>query len=304
MYKFSAGLLLTFVSLVTSATQWEVKQNFRYRDSHQTSEILFKDSGKFDKKKVKQGNRWRLESLITATNETSIDKLDWIWRLGYKYERKDDVSLQYKQDGRLKKDKSRIEYERTKLMGLGLTYKQLGILGADRWVVKAYFDSYLDIDYRAAHVAQDATGYQASSTGWESKVKFSGEYSLGPMGWYVTPMVTYRERYLSGWQDKRSDKSVASAKEQRVELGLWANWLMPIDGVEVFFGPLWQRENEATKQQDDSWQWQRQQRLYAYVMFEYEAPTHGFEMEFKIQHGLSGANRYDTKYKIELSYEF
>jgi len=290
--------------LPVQAVEWELKQDIRYRDSYQTREISYKDSGKFDKEKVKRGNRWRLESLLTATNETTVEDLEWVWRLGYKFERKDDRSIQLKSDGSLKKDKSRVEYERTKFMGLGIKYKQRDILGADRWLLKAHVDSFFDIEYSAGHLASDASSYHSNSSGWEVKARVNGEYSLGPMGWYVIPTIAYRQRYYSSWQDSVNDKSQASAREQRIELGLWLNWVMPVDGLEVLFGPQWQNNNEAERQSDQSWQWNDAERLYAYIKFEYEAPTRGFEMEFKIQHALRGDNIYDTKYNVELSYEF
>lgn len=242
--------------------------------------------------------------MLIATSKTGADELDWVWRLGYKFERKDDVSLQFKEDGSLKKDKSRVEYKRTKLMGLGLDYKKLNVLGADRWVIKTHYDSYFDIDLSAGHIAEDAKEYHGSTSGLEFRTKFMGEYSMGPMGWFVTPMLMYRERGQSSWSDDKNGKFEARTKERRTEIGLWVNWLMPIDGVELFLGPLWQREKEGEKQTDSTWEWDNEQRTYAHLMLEYEAPSHGVEVEFKVQHVLSGDNQYDTRYKVEFSYEF
>jgi len=304
MWKTISLIICTSIATAAHATNWELKQKIKYRDSHQTSELKYKKSGKFDKETVKEKNRWRSEVLLTATSKTTVDELDWVWRIGYKFERKDDSNRQFKEDGSLKKDKSRVEYERTKLMGLGLNYKKLSVLGADRWVIKTHFDNYFDIDLSTGHLAEDAKGYHGSTSGLEFCTKFTGEYSTGAMGWFITPMLMYRERGQSSWSDEQNDKFEPQTKERRTELGLWVNWLMPIDGIELFFGPVWQREKEGEKQTDTSWKWEKEQRTYAHLMLEYEAPSHGLEVEFKVQHIFSGDSRHDTRYKFEISYEF
>ena len=297
-------VLCGFVSLGCNATDWELKHDFKYRETAVKSVIEHHDDGSFDKKKLSEKDRFKSETLLSATNDTLWQPLEWVGRVGYKFERKNDIKLQFKQDGSLKKNKSRVEYQRTQLIGLGLIYKMKKLAGSDRWVLKTHADSFYNIDYDASHLGADAKAYSGQGSGYEFKAKLTGEYSTSSHSWYIMPTLDYRHRYAGSFTDKINGKIKSKELDQRFEFGLFVSWIMPIDGFELMFGPMWQRQNEAQQQSDKTWQWQDQERTFAHIKLEYEEPIPGFEMEIEIEHVIGGANLNQTKFTVEFSYEF
>jgi len=224
--------------------------------------------------------------------------------LGYNYQRKNDRSWQFRQDNSLKKDKSRFEYQRTQLVGAGAVYKMKNTLGADRWVLKTHLDRWFNIEYDTGKLAQDAKSYHGNNKGYEFKAKLQGEYSTASYSWYVVPLISYRAQYSGYWNDTDSGTEQEAQRGERLELGLYLSWLLPVDGFELSFGPLWQQELDTEKLRHASWLWSKEQRTYAHIMLEYEEPIPGFELELEIEHVISGDNINDTKFTFELSYEF
>lgn len=304
MKKLIGIILLSILSQSALAIEWELKNKFKFRDGERVTKLEYEDDGSFDKQKVKEKNSFKSEMLLTASGQTQMDNLEWVGRLGYKFERKNDYSVQLKEDGSIKKDKSRVEYKRTQLVGLGAVYKIRDLLGSQRWVLKTHVDSFFNIEYDAGHIAEDTKSFHGRNSGYEFRAKFSGEYSTTSNSFYVIPMFDYRHRYAGHWVDSVNEKNKDAELEQRTEVALYLNWVLPIDGFELIIGPMWQRENEAEQPQGESWDWQDEERVYAHVMLEYEEPNPGFELELEVEHVVRGHNINDSKIMLELSYEF
>lgn len=301
-------LLLCSACLLTStatAGQWELKTDLKYTDGSGSDITSYDSAGDFDKRKVKQKRKTQLETLLTYTIESTLPELEYIGRVGHLFKHTKDKDLQLKDDGSLKKDKTRTEFERITYAGLGLRYDTGRILGADRWLLKARYDRYLHVSYGANQLHEDAKARSGDLKGYEWSVKAEGEYSTHWPGIYLHPFVEYKQERLNLWHDDTRDKIQEAEMEQQYEAGLFLSWITPLDGWELTTGPYWQRELDAERADDEKdWVWDDDERWIAQVKLEYEAPMPGFEMEFAIEQHLNGGDQGERRYNLELSYEF
>ena len=298
-------LLLPFFSLPASATDWELKHDLSYRDDPLRNTVEYEDDGSFDKRKQRQKNRITSDLQVIHSYETTIDELGWFWKLGQKTEKTDDINRHYKQDGSLKKDKTRQEKLRIQYFGLGFKYNFNTLLGSDRWALSVGHNYYIDVDYSATDLHPDAKDYSGSDRGFNSVITLKGEYSTPSLSWYQIQVLEYEREYFIQWYDEIGQEGQESEQEEQWEAGIFANWIMPVNGWELIIGPLWQRENEAERKYGESiWQWSDQEQLIAQLKLEYEAPIPGFEMELKLEKHLTGEDKGQKKINLELSYEF
>ena len=98
------------------AGEWEIKTDLEYTDGARSDVTTF-DGGSFDKRKVKNKYKTKLETLLTYTEESSIDNLKYSYRFGYIYKRVKDNELELREDGSVKKDKTRTEVDRITYAG-------------------------------------------------------------------------------------------------------------------------------------------------------------------------------------------
>lgn len=287
------------------ANEWEIKTDIDYTDGAVSDITTYDDVGDFDKRKIKQKRKTEIETLLTYSQETSHKGLSYSLRLGHLFKRNKDRSLQLKEDGSVKKDKTRTEFDRITYAGVGGKYKIKDILGADRWVLKARYDRYLHVSYGANELHEDAKERAGDLNGYEWKIRANGEYSTPWISLYILPHLEYKQERLSLWHDDKRDKVQEAELEQQYEAGLFLNWLPPVDGLDITFGPYWQRELDAERAEDETeWVWDDDERWIARFKLEYEAPMPGFEMEFIVEEHLNGGDEGERKYNIELSYEF
>lgn len=292
-------------SVTATAGQWEINNDLKYTDGAHSDITTYDNVGDFDKRKVKQKRKTELETLLTYTVETSLPELAYVARAGHLFKRTKDRDLQLKDDGSLKKDKTRTEFERITYAGLGLRYDTGNALGADRWLLKARYDRYLHVSYGANQLHEDANARRGDLNGYEWSVEASGEYSTHWPEIYLHPFIEYKQERLSAWHDDARDKSQEAEMEQQYEAGLLLSWLTPVDGWELIAGSFWQRELDAERAADEKdWIWDDDERWIAQVKFEYEAPLPGFEMEFVVKQHLNGGDKGERRYNLELSYEF
>ncbi len=297
--------LAPMIATNSHAGDWELKTDIEYTDGAVSDVTTYKSGGGFDKRKIKQKRKTEVNTLLTYSDKTDIKGLKYILRVGHLFQRNKDRSLQLKEDGSLKKDKTRTEYDRISFAGIGGRYKIKDVLGADRWVLKARYDRYLHVSYGANDLAEDAKERAGDLTGYEWSVKADGEYSTPWMGFYLLPFVEFKQERLSLWHDDKRAKIQDAEMEQQYEAGLFLNWIPPVDGWDISFGPYWQRELDATRADDEyDWTWEDDERWIARLKLEYEAALPGFEMEFVIEEHLNGGDEGERQYNIELSYEF
>jgi hypothetical protein len=60
----------------------------------------------------------------------------------------------------------------------------------------------------------------------------------------------YHGRNTGYWTDTINN---IEKEAERLELGLYLSWLLPVDGFELIVGPLWQQESGAEKQRHSVW---------------------------------------------------
>lgn len=307
MNRSNALLLLSSACLFAStavADGWEIKTDLKYTDGA-TSDVTTYDGGSFDKRKIKKKRKTEVETLLTYTAESRVPELEYIGRVGHLFKRNKDRDLQLKEDGSLKKDKTRTEFDRITYAGFGLRYDTGRFLGADRWLLKARYDRYLHVSYGANMLHEDAKARSGDLTGYEWAIKASGEYSTPSHALYLHPFFEFKQERLSLWHDDKRDKIQEAEMEQQYEAGLFLSWITPVDGWELIVGPYWQRELDAERAEDEvDWTWDDDERWIAHLKLEYEAPISGFEMEISVEEHLNGGDEGERRYNLELSYEF
>jgi len=303
--KLTPPLLGLVLTSTTANAQWEIKTDLEYRDGNRSNITSYEDDGSFDKRKVKQKRRVEAETLLTYTQEAAVPELEYSIRLGHLFKRTHDTDLQFKENGDLKKDKTRTEYERYTYAGLGLRYDTGTLLGADRWLLKTRYDRYLHVSYSANQLHEDAKSRSGDLTGFEWSVKAEGEYSTPSPAFYLHPFVSFKQERLSSWHEDLRGKAQEAEQEQQYEAGLYLSWITPIDGWELIAGPYWQRELDAERAPDETeWVWEDDERWIARARLEYEAPYPGFELEITFEQHLNGGKENQRELNLELSYEF
>lgn len=301
--------LLTISSLLlssyTMAGDWELKSDLKYTDAAHSDITSYESNGDFDKRKIKHKRKTKLNTLLTYSEKTDIDGLSYQLRLGHQFERRKEQNLQRKENGSIKKDKSRTEFDRLTYAGLGSKYRIKDILGADRWVLSGYYDRFLHISYGANQLQDDAKPRGGDLQGYKWSVKAKGEYSTPWISWYLSPYLKYKEEKRDAWHDDLQNEMKEAELEQDYEAGFMLDWITPFDGWELSIGPYWHRELDAEREYgDDNWQWEDDERWIAHMKLEYEAPLPGFELELVIEEHLNGADQGERQYNLELSYEF
>ncbi len=307
MLRFKRFILMAVLAttpLTATAIDWEIKSDLNYTDGARSNQIKY-DGGSFDERVVKKKRKTELKTVLVASFKPSIMGLDYQLRAGYNWEQNRDSEREYREDGSLKKDKSRTEYDRISFIGAGLNFKSDPFLGADLWRIKARYDRYFHIAYGASELREDAKARSGSLDGYEWKVKLEGEYSTPWISLYLLPRLEYKEERFGDWYNKGRDRREEAEKEQQYEAGLFLDWITPLDGWELRVGPYWQRELDAEKSLDDgNWDWEDDERWLVRIELEYESPLPGFELEFNVEQHLNGEDQTERKYNLELSYEF
>lgn len=303
--RYSLPLIIGMTTGVSApvCAEVELKTQLEYRDGQRHSKIKYEDDGSFDERDVKRKSRWESDTLLTV--ELTPDS-DWIWsaRLGYNARRTDDYSREYREDGSLKKDKTRTEWRQSPYLGVGLRVDFGSMLGGDAWSFRAYHDRFIDVEYRATGLAEDAKPVAGRGNGWETKLTLQAEYPSLWYSVYLLPRISIKHEQYSAWSNSAQDEREKAEQELQYEARLWLDWIMPVAGWELMFGPTWQQEDKAKRKSDQPWEWDNEEQWIGTVKLEYESPMPGFEMELAAEHWLNGADQDDTRYKLELSYEF
>ncbi len=296
-----SGLLLGSPAL---AMDIELKTDLEYSRSPETREIQYKKSGAFDELDVSRKTRWESKTLLIL-GFWQGERWTWQGRMGMNYRRTQDMSLEFREDGSLKNDKSRTEWRTTPVIGAGFRYDIGRALGGYNWTLDGYHDRFIDVSYKATSVAADANQRSGRGTGHESKLLLNGEYMTPVSSLFLQPRLEVKHQYFSQWHDSARERDEAAEQELQYEASLWLSWIPPLDGWELTLGPTWQREDKAERDTDShQWSWEDEERWLGQVRLEYEAPVPGFEFEFKIERHLNGPDRREMKYQAELSYEF
>ncbi len=295
------GLNLGFASATHAGI--ELKTQLKYTDGQQRSEIKYKDDGRFDEQDVKRRSRWESDSLLAIDLNPESQ---WLWsaRLGYNAQRTVDHSHEYREDGSLKKDKTRTEWRQSPYLGLGLRYDFGSFLGGDAWSFRAYHDRFFDVEYKATGLAEDAKPIAGRGSGYETKLLLQAEYPSPWYSIYLLPKLSIKHEQYSAWTNTAQDEQEKAEQELQYEARLWLDWIMPAPGWELMFGPTWQLEDKARRKPHEPWEWENEEQWIGTVKLEYESPMPGFEMELAAEHWLNGIDKDDTRYKLELSYEF
>jgi hypothetical protein len=297
--------LCLFITPQIHAAEWEIKTDLKYTDGAVSDVTSYEDNGDFDKRKVKKKRKTKNNTLLTYTEVTQIPELNYELRLGHIFERNKEYNVQLKKSGKIKKDKSLTEFERITYAGLGALYTQKQFLGADLWVIKARYDHYLHVSYGANDLQKDAKPISGDfQNGYEWAVKAQGEYSTPWISLYLQPFLRYKEEYRDAWYNEATGDWKEEEREERYEAGLYLNWLPSIAGMEVSFGPYWQKERDYERERGSDWESEDDERWIGRFKLEYEAPYPGFEMELVFEQDLNGEDQGERVYNIELSYEF
>lgn len=281
----------------------EISSDVTYHDGVARSEIKYEDDGSFDERVDSRKTRWQNDSRVQI--ELNPDA-EWRWsaRLGHNVRRTRDEKREYREDGTLKNDKSRTEWRQYSYVGMGLRRDLGSLLGGDGWRLRLYHDRFFDVEYSATHLAADARPIAGRGTGYETEVRLQAEYPTTAFSVYVMPRLSIKHQRFSGWTNSARDRLENAEQELQYEARLWLDWITPLDGWELLGGPTWQREDKAERAPEEAWQWHDEEQWLATLRLEYEAPNPGFELELQAEHWLNGADRGDTRYQIELSYEF
>ncbi|WP_432697088.1 hypothetical protein ACQUQP_01665 [Marinobacterium sp. YM272] len=297
------ALPLLLVPVPEAFADIEIKARLKHLDGQERSEISYADDGSFDERDVKRKSRWESETLVTAELNPESE---WRWsaRLGYNARRTVDHSREYREDGSLKNDKTRTEWRQTPLLGLGLRRDLGSMLGGAAWSLRAYHDRFIDVHYRATSLAEDAKPIEGRGMGYETKLALQAEYPTPWYSLYLLPKVSIKHEQYSAWTNTARDDREKAEQELQYEARLWLDWIMPVAGWEMMFGPTWQLEDQAERKPGEAWEWENQEQWIGTLRLEYESPMPGFEMEIGAEHWLNGADRDDTRYRLELSYEF
>lgn len=296
-------LSLLFILAPKAVAEVEIKTNLEYLDGQERSEIKYEDDGSFDERDVKRKSRWESDTLLTAELNPESE---WTWsaRLGYNARRTLDRKREYREDGSLKKDKTRTEWRQTPYIGLGLRRDFGSMLGGDAWSLRAYHDRFVDVHYHATGLAEDAKPIEGRGTGYKTRLSLRAEYPTPWYSLYLLPKASIKHEQYSAWTNTARDDREKAEQELQYEAQLWLNWIMPVAGWELMAGPTWQLEDKAERKAGEAWEWENEEQWIGTLKLEYESPMPGFEMELEAEHWLNGADRDDTRYKLELSYEF
>lgn len=302
--KYVLPTLSLLLPITAQAIELEFKSDLEYSRQPSRSVIQYKDDGRFDERDYSHKDSYESKTFLLLTQKVS-DRFDAQARLGLQYQRTRDTRREYREDGSLKNDKSRTEWQRTPLIGLGFSYDIGRWLGGYHWRLDGYHDRLFDIEYRATGLAEDAKPQAGRGSGHESRLRLQGEYLTPVNSLFFIPRLQLKHERFGHWHNTARDRSEDAEQELQYEAGLWLSWIPPLEGWDVQAGPSWQRENKAEKQADESsWQWEDEERWQARVQLEYETPMPGFEFEFKIERDLNGPDRERMKYEAGLSYEF
>ncbi|KEA62434.1 hypothetical protein ADIMK_3325 [Marinobacterium lacunae] len=303
MKRYPAPLLLVLLTSPAMALEGEIKTQLKYLDGASTNTIEYESDGSFDQREERRKTRWESETRLDL-ELTPESEWRWTARLGQNVRRTRDHKRTFREDDSLKKDKTRTEWRRYPYLGAGLRYDLGSLLGGDAWSVRLYHDRFLDVAYDAGELAPDAKPISGRGTGYESELSVQAEYMTPWYSLYLLPKLSLTHTRFSAWNNTAQDKVEKAEQELQYEARLWLDWITPMDGWEMMFGPTWQLEDQAERKPGDPWEWENQEQWLATLRFEYASPAPGFEMELQAEQWLNGSDRDDTRYKLELSYEF
>lgn len=301
--KYTLPLLSLCLPMLAQAMDLELKTDLEYNRSPSSNTIKY-DDGEFDERDYRRSEKYESKTLFLV-NQPVNERLEWQARLGMQYERTRDTKKEYHEDGSLKKDKSRTEWQNTPIIGLGFDWEIGRALGGYHWRIQGYHDRLFDIEYKATSLAEDAKPRAGRGAGYETRLRLQGEYMTPVSSLFLTPRLEVKHERYQQWYDSAREREEDAEQELQYEASLWLNWIPPVDGWEVTFGPTWQRENKAERDSDTHrWEWEDEERWQARVQLEYETPMPGFEFEFKVERDLNGPDEDKMKYEVGLSYEF
>jgi len=302
--KYALPMFGLLLSTAAQGLELELKTDLEYTRQPSSSTIQYKDDGRFDERDYAHKEGYESKTFLLFSQAVD-DRLDWQARLGMRYERTRDTKREYREDGSLKKDKSRTEWQSSPLVGIGFSYGIGRWLGGYHWRLEGYHDRLFDIEYKATDLAEDARPQAGRGSGYESRLRLQGEYMTPVSGLFFTPRLELKHERFGHWDNTARSRSEDAEQELQYEAGLWLSWIPPLDGWEVQAGPTWQRENKAEKAADEGdWHWEDEERWQARIQLEYETPMPGFEFEFKVERDLNGPDQDRMKYEAGLSYEF
>lgn len=301
MKRIALALSLSALSTPTPAA--EIKTDLKYLDGTPETTIGYKSDGRFDEREDRQKSRWESETLADF-EITPEDEWRWGARLGYNARRTLDHTRTYREDSSLKKDKTRTEWRQYPFIGLSLRRDLGSMLGGDGWSLRLYHDRFLDVEYRSSKLAEDAKPIAGRGTGYETEARIQAEYMTPRYSLYLIPRLSLTHTRFSAWNNTARDEVEKAEQELQYETRLWLDWITPVDGWELLAGPTWQLERQAERDPGRAWKWEDKEQWLATLRLEYESPNPGFEMELQAERWLNGSDRKDTRYSVELSYEF
>ncbi|GGC10124.1 hypothetical protein GCM10011352_40720 [Marinobacterium zhoushanense] len=299
------ALTLSLLLLANSALalEGEVKTRLKYLDGASRSTIEYNPDRSFDQREERRKRRWESDTLLKI-ELTPEEEWQWSTRLGYNSRRTVDQKRTFREDGSLKKDKTRTEWRQYPYVGLGLRYDLGSHLGGDAWSLRLYHDRFLDVDYHSSDLAADAKPIAGRGSGYETEVSVRAEYMTPWYSLYLLPKLSLTHTRFSAWTNTAQNEVEKAEQELQYEAKLWLDWITPLAGWELIAGPSWQLEDQAERDPGQGWQWEDKEQWLATLKLEYASPDPGFEMELQAEHWLNGPDRDDTRYKVELSYEF
>lgn len=304
MKNYLTTVLPLFVCNTCLAGDWEIKTDLKITDGAISDETKYKPGGAFDEREVQQKEKTKLETLLDYSDETPLDGLKYNLRLGNIIEQNREKKLELNEDGTVDKDKSRTETERINFIGLGLSYKLINILGADRWTLKGHYDHYYDINYGAKDIQEDAKERSGSLKGNKWSITATGEYSTPWNSVFFSPYLKFQQERRDDWIDDIRLKQQEEEKEKETELGLIFNWISPLAGWELSSGPYWQNEVDYERSPGEDWERSDDERWIVEAKAEYESAVPGLELEVLFYEHLNGEDKGERRLNLELSYEF
>lgn len=303
MKHFRLAVFSLCVPSLAIGMDLELKTDLEYNRYPSTSQIKY-DDGQFDERDYRRKEKFESKTLLLM-DQAVDERLSWQGRLGMKYERTRDIKREYREDGSLKNDKSRTEWQSSPLIGLGFEYELGRALGGYHWRIKGYHDRFLDIEYKATNLAEKAKPRAGRGSGYETRLRLQGEYMTAISSLFFTPRFEVKHERYQQWYDSARERQENAEQELQYETSLWLSWIPPVDGWEVTFGPTWQREDKGERDSESHrWAWEDEERWLARVQLEYETPLPGFEFELKLERDLNGPDEDKMKYEAGLSYEF
>ena len=304
--KHSPITLMTASMLLLSGSalaDTELKTRVEFTRVPETGIIDYKKSGKFDKYQVRNKRRIDWDSLI-STELNPDDPLVFSARAGYRQRRTFDSKRNYRQDGSLKSVKSRAEWRKAGLVGLGFRYDPEPMLGGSGWSIRGYHERYPDVHYSTSDLGADAKRYQGSGNGYRSEINIRAEFPTPSYALYFVPQLEVRHEQYSGWRDSLEGDRNNAEQEIQYRGRLWFSWITPLPGWELTAGPTWKLERSAEHSSEKGWKWEDEEQWQAVLRLEYEVPNPGFEMEIQARQDLNGPTQNEKQLRLELSYEF